>query len=141
MGKVTIRYYVTKTWKNKDGRHVTMGYWQPTKKMKALGFGSIECGEDGPTAHQIAQRWNEQWQRVRRGFAFDLEVVQPHRKIYPARTVGSLRTLPPHSRMGRQETPNARGLGTRLEIHRADLRHVRSRKDYDGEHVPMVPRG
>jgi hypothetical protein len=44
--------------------------------------------DNGPTAHQIAQRWNEQWQRVRRGLAFDLEVVQPHRKIYPARTVG-----------------------------------------------------
>jgi hypothetical protein len=39
---------------NKKIRHYVMkrgkGFWQPTKKMKALGFGPAPCGPDGPGA-------------------------------------------------------------------------------------------
>jgi hypothetical protein len=43
------------------------GFWEPTSKMRALGFQSIPCGRDGPEAWATAREWNERWQRVRRG--------------------------------------------------------------------------
>lgn len=35
--------------------------------MRALGFQSVPCGQDGPAAWRIAEEWNRRWQRVRRG--------------------------------------------------------------------------
>lgn len=42
-------------------------FWEPTRKMRLLGFQSVPCGQDGPTAWAIASEWNQRWQRVRRG--------------------------------------------------------------------------
>jgi hypothetical protein len=35
--------------------------------MRILGFTDIRCGPDGPTAWTTASRWNERWQKVRKG--------------------------------------------------------------------------
>jgi hypothetical protein len=59
VGKVEIPYYAVR----RNGR----AFWEPTRKMRALGFQSVPCGQDGPEAWRIAQEWNERWQRVRRG--------------------------------------------------------------------------
>src|SRR5215471_10939039 len=58
MTKVKIRHYVLKRGK---------GFWQPTPLMKALGFYSVPCGADGPDAWAIAERWNERWDKTKRG--------------------------------------------------------------------------
>jgi hypothetical protein len=58
MTKVDIRYYTVKRGK---------GFWQPTKKMKAVGFGSVPCGPDGPGAWSIAEEWNRRWDQTRSG--------------------------------------------------------------------------
>ena len=62
MGDVKIPYYVRKAWKGR-----LFGYWQPTKAMRAQGFQSIRCGEDGPEAWAVAASMNDKWQRARRG--------------------------------------------------------------------------
>lgn len=62
MGKVKIRYYVTRhAWQNSR----TWGYWIPTKTMKAAGFSIVCCGEDGPLAWAIAHQWNARWDQTR----------------------------------------------------------------------------
>jgi hypothetical protein len=43
------------------------GFWEPTRKMRTLGFRSVPCGPDGPAAWAVASQWNDRWQRVRRG--------------------------------------------------------------------------
>ena len=58
MTKVRVRHYVVKRGK---------GFWQPTKKMKALGFGSVPCGPDAPGAWAIAEEWNRRWDQARSG--------------------------------------------------------------------------
>jgi hypothetical protein len=59
VGTVKVRYYVTrKAW---PGSRATWGYWSPTKKMKAMGFHFVDCGEDGPHAWAIAESWNARW--------------------------------------------------------------------------------
>jgi hypothetical protein len=88
VGTVKIPYYVTKTWMTKDGRKVVKGYWQPTKRMKRLGFQSVDCGIDGPNAHKLAGLWNEKWQWARRGLSLDLSEVAHVVKAYPAKSVG-----------------------------------------------------
>jgi hypothetical protein len=45
------------------------GFWEPTKKMRALGFVSVPCGPDGPAAWDIAETWERRWQVTRRGEA------------------------------------------------------------------------
>jgi hypothetical protein len=59
MGKMDLPYYTVR----RNGR----GFWEPSAKMRAMGFASVPCGEDGPGAWKIADKWNERWQRVRRG--------------------------------------------------------------------------
>jgi hypothetical protein len=59
MTRVKIRHYVVKR-----NRH---GFWQPTKKMRRLGFCSVPCGKDGPEAWRIAEQWNDRWDKTRRG--------------------------------------------------------------------------
>jgi Phage integrase family len=59
MTSVKVRHYVVK----RNGK----GFWQPTKKMKALGFGSVPCGPDGPGAWAIAEEWNRRWDQTRSG--------------------------------------------------------------------------
>jgi hypothetical protein len=55
---VKIRHYVVKRGK---------GFWQPTKKMKSVGFGPVPCGPDGPGAWSIAEQWNRRWDQTRSG--------------------------------------------------------------------------
>jgi hypothetical protein len=52
------RYYVVK-----KGN----GFWEPTPKMKALGFGPVPCGPDGPDAWAKAEAWNRRWDATRSG--------------------------------------------------------------------------
>jgi hypothetical protein len=52
------RYYVVK-----NGN----GFWEPTPKMKALGFGPVPCGHDGPGAWALAEEWNRRWDSTRSG--------------------------------------------------------------------------
>lgn len=90
MAKVKIPYYVVPKGKR-------TGYWQPSEKMRGLGFESVPCGIDGPEAWAVASKWNERWQRFRKG-----EDVAPEeqerrnlnpeeteaRAVYPSGTVG-----------------------------------------------------
>jgi hypothetical protein len=75
VGKVKIRYYVTHQHAGKP----KYGYWSPCLKRKnkktgkieptlmaKLGFELQDCGEDGPAAWAIAERWNERWDRARK---------------------------------------------------------------------------
>lgn len=58
MSDVKIRHYAVKRGK---------GFWQPTAKMKAVGFGSVPCGPDGATAWALAEEWNRRWDQTRTG--------------------------------------------------------------------------
>lgn len=60
MGKVKIPYYVVKR---------GQGFWQPTRSMRVLGFRSVPCGKDGPSAWALAEDWNRRWQATRSGQA------------------------------------------------------------------------
>jgi len=60
MTQVKVRHYVAKRGK---------AFWQPTKIMKAHGFGSVPLGKDGPDAWAKAEEWNERWDKTRRGEA------------------------------------------------------------------------
>ncbi|MBV8770047.1 MAG: hypothetical protein JO094_14255 [Hyphomicrobiales bacterium] len=43
-----------------------LGYWQPSKAMRELGFSLVPCGPDGPDAWRKAADWNQRWQAYRR---------------------------------------------------------------------------
>lgn len=62
MGRVKIPYYVVKG--AKDGSP-GMGYWQPTKAMRAEGWRAVRCGRDGPAAWAVAQGWADKWKDSR----------------------------------------------------------------------------
>jgi hypothetical protein len=74
MGKFEIKYYSVK-----KGR----GFWQPTQRMRELGFQPVSCGPDGPAAWETARQWNERWQAARRGLEPDL------RPPFPPGSVGA----------------------------------------------------
>jgi hypothetical protein len=67
--------------------------------MRALGFQSVPCGQDGPAAWAIANQWNDRWQRVRRGddsapaLVLEQGNLSPERAealtVYPPRSVGA----------------------------------------------------
>ncbi len=63
-----IPYYVVR-----NGR----GYWQPTRKMRQLGFHSVRCGDDGATARTIARTWNKRWNAARSGDAPEADTDPP----------------------------------------------------------------
>ena len=88
MTRIPIRHYVIKRGK---------GFWQPTKTMRALGFYSVPCGNDGPDAWAIAEQWNQRWDRTRRGDAPSPAIVaadnlSPEKSeeltVYPPRSIG-----------------------------------------------------
>jgi hypothetical protein len=65
--------------------------------MRALGFYSVPCGQDGPDAWAIAEEWNRRWQAVKRGEAPSpamaaAENLSPERAeeltVYPPRSLG-----------------------------------------------------
>jgi hypothetical protein len=88
MTRVKLRHYVIKRGK---------GFWQPTPKMKALGFYAVPCGDDGPDAWAAAELWNERWDKTRRGetpapalaATANLSPEQSEElTVYPPRSVG-----------------------------------------------------
>src|SRR5215510_9491633 len=60
MTRVKIRHLVRKR---------GQAFWQPTRKMRALGFYSVPLGTDGPDAWKLAEQWNTRWDKTRRGEA------------------------------------------------------------------------
>lgn len=88
MTRVKVRHYVVKRAK---------GFWQPTKAMRAHGFGSIPLGTDGPDAWAKAEEWNRRWDKTRSGempspAMVDVGNLSPERAeeltIYPPRSIG-----------------------------------------------------
>jgi hypothetical protein len=57
MTRIRIRHYVVKR---------GQAFWQPTRKMRALGFYSVPLGADGPDAWARAEDWNARWDKTRR---------------------------------------------------------------------------
>jgi hypothetical protein len=53
--------------------------------MKASGFRIVDCGVDGPRAWEIANKWNERWDSVRRS---KQAPPQPVRQTYPIGSLG-----------------------------------------------------
>lgn len=92
MGNVKIRYYVTRqAWPNSR----KWGYWVPCLKrngiptsMAKLGFGVVDCGEDGPAAWAIAQRMNERWDKARRGETGADARPGVAERVYPSGSLG-----------------------------------------------------
>ena len=60
MGNVRIRHYRIRK---------RRGYWEPTARMKAMGFRVMPLGPDGPDAWARAERLNAEWDLVRKGGA------------------------------------------------------------------------
>lgn len=56
MGSIKIPYYVVRHGK---------GYWQASERMRAAGFESVACGDDGPAAWACAKEWNDRWRAYR----------------------------------------------------------------------------
>ena len=88
MTKIKHRHYVVKRGK---------GFWQPRPKMKVLGFFPVPCGQDGPEAWAIAERWNQRWDQTRRGEAPAPALIEQDQlsldqseefTIYPPRSLG-----------------------------------------------------
>ena len=117
MTKIKIRHYTVK-------RRGRKGFWQPTKKMKSLGFHSVPCGIDGPEAWAVAEQWNMRWDKTRRGEApspamASADNLSPQQSeeltVYPPRSLGeAFRTLPTNARMGKQGRTYAGRLVARL---------------------------
>jgi hypothetical protein len=88
MTRIKIRHYVIKR---------GQAFWQPTRKMRALGFYSVPLGADGPDAWARAEQWNDRWDKTRRGqapspamaSAENLSVDQAEElTVYPPRSLG-----------------------------------------------------
>jgi hypothetical protein len=43
------------------------GFWEPTAKMRSLGFCNVPCGKDGPDAWKVARQWQQRWEQTRKG--------------------------------------------------------------------------
>ncbi|MFJ5486931.1 hypothetical protein ACIKTA_04525 [Hansschlegelia beijingensis] len=88
MGSIKIPYYVVK-----KGR----GYWQPTRRMRLLGFANVCCGVDGHPAWTLASQWNDRWQAARRGISPSPSMIPDNLSteqsegltVYPAGSVGA----------------------------------------------------
>jgi hypothetical protein len=91
VGKVKIRYYVT------HQRRKKWGYWSPCLRrggkatlMAELGFGLVDCGEDGPLAWSIAQSWNARWDLARQAYERGELVPAPAKieRVFPGGSLG-----------------------------------------------------
>jgi hypothetical protein len=89
VARLKIPYYTVR----RNGR----GFWEPRPHMRALGFYSVPCGQDGPNAWAIAQEWNARWQATRQGKAPSpvmaaADNLSPERaeelSVYPPRALG-----------------------------------------------------
>ncbi len=100
---MTIRYYVTRGGTKPGTRK--LGYWAPCLKrrskitgaieptlMAQLGFGLVNCGDDGPKAWAIAESWNAKWDQTYADYlAGRVTVAEPGQKadrLYPPGSVG-----------------------------------------------------
>jgi hypothetical protein len=88
VGNVKIRHYVRK----KSG----FCYWQPTRRMRDLGFRLVPLGKHGHSAWALAEEWNKKWDAVRRGEApplLDLSKLSRDQaeaaRRYPSGSVGA----------------------------------------------------
>jgi Phage integrase family len=88
MTDVKIRHYAVKRGK---------GFWQPTPKMKSVGFGPVPCGPDGPGAWALAEEFNRRWDQTRTGAAPSPAMASAQNlsfanseelTIYPPRSLG-----------------------------------------------------
>lgn len=105
MGKVDIRYYVTRGGTKPGSKK--WGYWAPclarrSKKsgkieptlMAKLGFKLVDCGQDGPAAWAHAELWNSRWDETfakwQRGEIDDVGKVVPvsTERIWPPNSIG-----------------------------------------------------
>jgi hypothetical protein len=59
-----------------------LGYWQPTKTMRRLGFSLVPCGPDGPDAWRKAQEWTNRWRSYR------LSAKMPTLPRWPVGSIG-----------------------------------------------------
>jgi hypothetical protein len=112
MGKVDLKHYVTgQPWPNSR----VSGYWLPTKKMKALGFLNVCCGEDGPLAWAKARQWEERWQELRARLRRGESAGNPAKlqKIYPPGSLGEA-----FARLRDTENWKRKALGTQVEWER-----------------------
>lgn len=62
------------------------GYWQPTRKMRALGFTPTACGPDGPSAWAKAEDLNKAWDARAAEAQRPAPIPEPER--WPAGSVG-----------------------------------------------------
>lgn len=86
MGRDRIRHYVVRR-----GR----AFWQPTKKMRELGFASVPLGLPGPDAVKLAAQWNQRWDATRTGQA-PSPALSDAKNLSPERAE-ALTVYPPHS--------------------------------------------
>jgi hypothetical protein len=86
MTHIKIKYY-----RVKRGN----GFWQPTRKMRLLGFKSVPCGANGPQAWATAEEWNRRWDKTRRGEAPSPAMVSSE-NLSPE-TAEELTVYPQHS--------------------------------------------
>jgi hypothetical protein len=108
LSDVKIRHYAVKRRK---------GFWQPTPKMKALGFGSVPCGPDGPNAWARAEEWNRRWDQTRMGAAPSPSMVSLENlsienseelTVYPLRSLGEAFRKYRHTEEWRRKAPRTR---------------------------------
>src|SRR5437764_135702 len=133
MTRIKIRHYVVK----RRG----MGFWQPTRKMRGLGFYSVPCGRDGPSAWAIAEQWNLRWDKTRRGEAPSPSAVSADNlssqqseelTVYPARALGEA-----FGRYRRTEEWARKAIRTREDWWRAWKRIKPVFGDYDPRTVTL----
>jgi hypothetical protein len=43
------------------------GFWEPTRRMRELGFRNIACSPDGPDAWTLARQWQARWEAASKG--------------------------------------------------------------------------
>ena len=109
MGRIKIPYYIVK-----GGQ----GFWQPKKSMRLLGFHSVPCGKDGPSAWAVAEEWNRRWQATRSGVApspamASADNLSPERSeeltVYPPRSLGeAFRRYRRTEEWGKRKAPRTR---------------------------------
>jgi len=90
MARGTPRYYRVR----RNGR----AFWEPTPRMKKLGFCNVPLGPDGPDAFKLAEEWNRRYEAARTGRApspalVDADNLSPEEAeeltVYPPRSVGA----------------------------------------------------
>jgi hypothetical protein len=97
------------------------GFWEPTAKMRKLGFDYIACGEDGPSAWKIADDLNKKWDAVRKGERLAPLLEPPRRKltkeeaedaqIYPRGSMGEAFKVNVRAARGRKSQPAQKTIG------------------------------